>query len=81
MHARSLAPDSGARSVVLDAGADLDAALSLLAATSLPVVVVVAVLDADTMRRLIEAGAADVMAHPVAPDVLGKKLKRLARRH
>jgi hypothetical protein len=33
------------------------------------------------MRQLIAAGAADVVACPVAPDVLAKKLRRLARRH
>ena len=33
------------------------------------------------MRRLIAAGAADVIAYPVTPDVLWKKVKRaLARK-
>ena len=68
--------------IVLDAAGDIDAAVAALAAGSagVPVVILVRQLDPGSMRRLIEAGAADVIAQPVTPDVLSKKLARLLRR-
>ena len=68
---------------MLDAEADdIDSAVAALAAGSagVPVVILVRQLDPSSMRRLIEAGAADVIAQPVTPDVLSKKLARLLRR-
>ena len=68
--------------IVLDAADDIDSAVAALAAGSagVPVVILVRQLDPGSMRRLIEAGAADVIAQPVTPDVLSKKLARLLRR-
>ena len=68
--------------IVFDAGFELETGLALLASgtTSVPVVVALARLDAVAMRRLIEAGAADVVAHPLTSDLLAKKLRRLLRR-
>jgi hypothetical protein len=41
--------------------------------------VVLDVLDAARTARLVAAGAADVATHPLAPDVLARKLRRLLR--
>jgi serine/threonine-protein kinase len=68
--------------VVLEAS-DADDAIRRLAeldATSRPIVVVLDTLDAAATTRLVAAGAADVATHPLAPDVLAKKLRRLTRR-
>jgi serine/threonine-protein kinase len=80
IHATNMDATHGARLVVVDAGESLEEALAALGRAQLPTLVVLASLDAGAMRRLIEAGAADVLAHPVSPDVLAKKLRRLARR-
>ena len=71
--------------VILDADRDLDAACAWLsgrsaAAALSPAIVCVAELTTDGMRRLIAAGAADVIAYPVSPDVLWKKASRALRR-
>jgi eukaryotic-like serine/threonine-protein kinase len=81
-HSLAEAEALAAAVAVADAGSDLEAALAWLAAkdAALPVVVVLAGLDAGKMRRLIEAGAADVATPPLAPDSLAKKLRRLARK-
>lgn len=71
--------------VILDADRDLDGACAWLsrrsaAAALSPAIVCVAELTTDGMRRLIAAGAADVIAYPVSPDVLWKKASRALRR-
>jgi serine/threonine-protein kinase len=71
--------------VILDADQDLDAACAWLsrrsaAAAMSPAIVCVAELTTEGMRRLIAAGAADVIAYPVSPDVLWKKASRALRR-
>ncbi|MCE7889598.1 MAG: hypothetical protein DYH12_07860, partial [Sorangiineae bacterium PRO1] len=81
-HARSLG-ERVADAVVFDAGDSVDAAVEVLGSRppgAVPVLIVLERVDAAAMRRLIEAGAADVIAEPVAPDTLAKKLKRLLRR-
>ncbi|MFO0568891.1 MAG: serine/threonine-protein kinase [Polyangiaceae bacterium] len=67
---------------VCDVGSDVELAASELARPhgAVPVLIAVSGLDTVRMRRLIEAGAADVIAHPITPDVLAKKLRRLLRR-
>jgi serine/threonine-protein kinase len=68
--------------VVLEADDVEDATrrLSELDPRARPIVVVLDVLDALLTARLVAAGAAEVATHPVAPDVLARKLRRLARR-
>jgi eukaryotic-like serine/threonine-protein kinase len=71
--------------MILDADQDLDAACAWLsrrseAAALSPAIVCVAELTTEGMRRLIAAGAADVIAYPVQPDVLWKKASRAIRR-
>jgi serine/threonine-protein kinase len=54
--------------------------LTELQPSARPIVVVLDALDATLTARLVAAGAADVVTHPLAPDVLARKLRRLARR-
>jgi predicted Ser/Thr protein kinase/CheY-like chemotaxis protein len=65
--------------VVLDAENVEDATRRLkdLDPGSRPIVVVLDALDAVHMARLVAAGAAEVATHPLAPDVLARKLRRL----
>lgn len=81
-YARSLG-ERAADAAVFDAGDSVDAAVAALGSRppgAVPTLIVLERVDAAAMRRLIEAGAADVLAEPVAPDALAKKLKRLLRR-
>ncbi|WP_437962325.1 serine/threonine-protein kinase (plasmid) [Sorangium sp. So ce119] len=71
--------------VVIDAGADVDAACALLealgrAAPGVRAVVCAAGLSSERMNALVAAGAADVARYPVAPDVLSRKIARVVRR-
>jgi len=45
-----------------------------------PIVACVAALDTPTMNALIAAGVADVARHPIAGEMLVRKLKRLLRK-
>ena len=70
--------------VILDAAADLDGACDWLAAvpaaSRVGVLVCVDKPGAEHMTRLIEAGAGGVIAYPISPDNLGKKVRRLLRK-
>lgn len=78
-HSRQL--DVAADVVVYDAGGSVDVAVQALGSgPPARVIVVLDHVDAAAMRRLIEAGAADVIAAPVTPDVLARKVKRLLKR-
>lgn len=79
-HARVIEPTNA--DVIVYDGASTDEAIAALSAMvgTTPVLIVLQVLDTSAMRRLIEAGAADVLAAPVAPDVLARKLKRILRK-
>jgi serine/threonine-protein kinase len=71
--------------VLLDAGADVDGARAFLereraADASLRVVVCLDGASAARLNALIAAGAADVVAYPITPDRLAKKLARVVRR-
>ncbi|WP_437679233.1 serine/threonine-protein kinase [Sorangium sp. So ce131] len=77
--------ESGLGMAVVDAGPDVDAACALLAALAraapgVRAVVCAAGLSSDRMNALVEAGAADVVRYPVAPDVLSRKIARVVRR-
>ncbi len=68
--------------VVIDAGADLEAARAALGALApgQRALVCLSGLDVERMNQLIAAGAADALGAPVAVDALVKKLSRLLRR-
>jgi len=76
---------AGCGVVMIDAGADVEAARALLgtlaaAAPRLRAVVCAAGIGADRLSALVAAGAADVVRAPVTADVLGRKLWRVIRR-
>ncbi|MEO7328787.1 MAG: serine/threonine protein kinase, partial [Minicystis sp.] len=71
--------------LILDAGADLEGALSYLRrfeGVSGPprVLVCGAAVSAEQMNRLIAAGAGDVVMYPVGADALAKKIERALKR-
>jgi DNA-binding response OmpR family regulator len=84
LRARSAAElaETNADLVVLEAAGVDDAVrhLTELDCRVRPIVVVLDALDATQTARLVAAGAAEVATHPLAPDVLARKLRRLARR-
>jgi eukaryotic-like serine/threonine-protein kinase len=79
-----VSPDGGAESaqaILLDAGADVDAAAAWLreARSKVPVVVCLADVTTDRMSTLIAAGAKDIVPYPVTSDVVARKIKRATR--
>ena len=69
------------QAVVLDAGADVEAAAAWLLEKSLSVPVVVCLADVTTerMNTLIAAGAKDIVPYPVTSDIVARKIKRATR--
>jgi hypothetical protein len=83
--ARSLDDDlvRSADVVVFDGGSDTEGALRAtrgVASHGLRLIVALRTLDATSIRDFIEQGASDVVAYPLTPDVVARKLRRFARR-
>ena len=69
------------QAILLDAGADAEAAAAWLRDNRprVPVVVCLADVTTDRMNTLIAAGAKDIVPYPVTSDVVARKVKRATR--